>query len=512
MLAWTAMSWFALPGRRALPLLIAAVLALRGAAVAQDVPRLPAAVLAEKAVQLDYGTAGGPTVLAQLEGFALVPGQSLDLTLRTSQPTQLRLYLIPELGESRFRYVVLGKGQKELRLRLPYEAFDPDPQVARGQVPKGGALLILDVPGFMRRALANVLTVGPCRLATGPAELPDDQVPPPAESTRDPRFDRILGGWLGKAAGGRLGMPNEGKPGPFLEQLPALTKGLPRDSWGFGPDDDTSLAVLNLLELTRKKGRLEPGDLMAAWQARLATEYLWKTERRSLLELARGVPPLECGRGPLAGSICARIRADVWGLVSPGAPDHAVSLVMKDAPLSNSGDGAESARFIAVATSLAFSARAPRELLEKALERLGAPAGAHTRVLRRCLEAHRQGKKLEDARAELERSTFAPIAARDATNAWAYALPNDGLVALALLYWEGDFARSVALAAALGWDSDCNAATVGLLLGVMKGAAGIPGAFTEALHDRLRVAIPGREHWSILKLAHLTLQASKEGR
>lgn len=46
---------------------------------------------------------------------------------------------------------------------------------------------------------------------------------------------------------------------------------------------------------------------------------------------------------------------------------------------------------------------------------------------------------------------------------------NTACVIAALLYGEGDFVRSLTMAFNFGWDADCNAATVGTILGVCKG-------------------------------------------
>lgn len=476
-----------------------------GAASGQDVPRLPGERLAARAVTIRYTTGAAPLFVFQAEGIGLGESQSISLTVESSAPTQLRLYLIPKQGLARFRYVVLTRQRPVARLTLPLSTFDPDPQVARGEVPPGGALLAIDVPGFMRGRLENALRFGPCAAANVAAPMPPDQTPPGPSA--EPDFDRALGAWLGKIAGGRLGMANEGKLEPAWDQLEVLARGLAPDTWGFGPDDDTTLMVSNLLLLAAKGSDFRAADVLDSWRGpALSGEYLWKTERRSLAEHARGVAAAECGRGPLGDSICARIRCDVWGLVSPGDAARARALAGRDAPCSNSGTGLQSGLFAATAAALAYRARSVRELLERALEHSGQPGSEHSRLLRQCLEWHKTKLPLREARERIRRECFEPIRMRDPANAWAYALPNDGLVALALLYGEGDFARTLALAAALGWDTDCNAATAGCWLGAMLGARRLPASFTAPLHDRLRVAIAGREHWSIARLAALTLE------
>jgi len=98
--------------------------------------------------------------------------------------------------------VVLTKDRLQADLKLPLEAFDLDPQVEKGAVPAGGALLIPDVPGFMRSELENSVSIGPGRITTTPTALPRDQIPPERATEEDPILDRIHGDWLGKIVGG----------------------------------------------------------------------------------------------------------------------------------------------------------------------------------------------------------------------------------------------------------------------------------------------------------------------
>ncbi len=46
---------------------------------------------------------------------------------------------------------------------------------------------------------------------------------------------------------------------------------------------------------------------------------------------------------------------------------------------------------------------------------------------------------------------------------------NTGSIIAALLYGEGDFVKTLTMAFNFGWDADCNAATAGTIVGVMKG-------------------------------------------
>jgi hypothetical protein len=73
--------------------------------------------------------------------------------------------------------------------------------------------------------------------------------------------------------------------------------------------------------------------------------------------------------------------------------------------------------------------------------------------------------------------------------------PNAALVVLALLYGGGEFKKSLQYAFALGYDADCNAATVGTVLGARMGLGGlkrVPGFTVKDVYvNRTRAGMPG---------------------
>ena len=62
---------------------------------------------------------------------------------------------------------------------------------------------------------------------------------------------------------------------------------------------------------------------------------------------------------------------------------------------------------------------------------------------------------------------------------------NAALVVASILFAEGDFEKAVTTAVLGGWDTDCNGATVGSIMGAMLGAGQLPASWTNKLHDTL---------------------------
>jgi ADP-ribosylglycohydrolase len=92
---------------------------------------------------------------------------------------------------------------------------------------------------------------------------------------------------------------------------------------------------------------------------------------------------------------------------------------------------------------------------------------------------------------------------------WVHTVNNACLVAAALLWGGGDFTRSVSLAVRGGWDTDCNGATVGSVVGAMQGRGAIGERWSAPLRDELRSALFGFERSSIVDLAVRTVRVAR---
>ena len=65
------------------------------------------------------------------------------------------------------------------------------------------------------------------------------------------------------------------------------------------------------------------------------------------------------------------------------------------------------------------------------------------------------------------------------------------IVAASLLYGGGDFGKSVCMAVETGFDTDCNGATVGSVVGMAKGIDEISEEWKAPMHDTLHTSIFG---------------------
>lgn len=89
---------------------------------------------------------------------------------------------------------------------------------------------------------------------------------------------------------------------------------------------------------------------------------------------------------------------------------------------------------------------------------------------------------------------------------WTHTIPNAMIVAAALLYGGGDYGKSICMAVETGFDTDCNGATVGSILGVMLGADAIPEYWKKPINDTLHTSIFGVGTVKITDRVKLTME------
>jgi ADP-ribosylglycohydrolase len=79
----------------------------------------------------------------------------------------------------------------------------------------------------------------------------------------------------------------------------------------------------------------------------------------------------------------------------------------------------------------------------------------------------------------------------------------------ALLWGEGDFGKSICRAVQPGFDTDCNGATVGSIMGMMLGAGRIPSSWTRRLNNTLKTNLVGHETVDIEGIALETFKVHR---
>ncbi len=351
--------------------------------------------------------------------------------------------------------------------------------------------------------------------------------PPPAQDLHD----RILGAWLGRCAGCNLGKPVEGwgwtrqrireytelaDAFPLANYLPVLDP-MP-NGWVLNPvcwqdttlgnvrgmarDDDTDYTILALHVLETYGFDFTAADVGAEWLDKLPFTQTYTAERVAYRNLINGVTPPRTASldNPYREWIGAQIRADMFGYVSPGDPRSAAELAWRDASLSHTANGLYGSMWVAALLATALTTSDVRVALDASLEHVPPRSRLHE-ALTAVIGLRNKGVDWDTARDEVE--------AQLGHYSWIHTINNAAVVALALLWGEGDFSRTIGLAVEGGWDTDCNGATAGSVFGALHGVAAIPAHWTDPLEDRITSALAGYHESSISDLATRTTRLAQ---
>ena len=87
---------------------------------------------------------------------------------------------------------------------------------------------------------------------------------------------------------------------------------------------------------------------------------------------------------------------------------------------------------------------------------------------------------------------------------------NAAVCVAALLLSGGDFSRGITLAVMGGWDTDCNGATVGSIVGAITGARKAPSHWTGRLHDTLNSEIVDYHPIAISECARRSVKIARD--
>ncbi len=346
----------------------------------------------------------------------------------------------------------------------------------------------------------------------------------------DPEIrDRILGGWRGRAVGCISGAPLEcdltlpeikellGADFPmdhYLRQSvaekialkkrghlnPEVTIPCSRERIAFAmADDDLNYTILNLLLLEKKGFSFSRQDIGELWAYYLTPGQTYGAETTAFVNFLWGLPAeaVPVYLNPFRDEIGAQIRADMFGYVCPSEPQAAAALAFREASFSHVADGIYGAMGVAAMIAAAFSVTTMEAVVAAGLANIPRRSRI-SELLEKTVEWH---LKLGDWEAVYEQ-----IKAATPQYGAGHTVNNAAYVANALLASKGNFEKGIAIACMQGHDTDCNAATVGSILGVHLGAARLPGKWVRPLNDRMKSSLAELSEVAISEMAERTFQ------
>lgn len=357
--------------------------------------------------------------------------------------------------------------------------------------------------------------------------------------TLDDPFDVLYGGWLGAIAGCFLGKPVQGWSRDKIHQYLDVSDQFPLDSYMHSDvpdevadaydiyntvesseaseslfvndvphmpvDDDIDYVAVGLGILTEYGFDFEPVDVANYWLQNLPAFNTYTAERIAYRNFMNLVTPPESAtlRNPYREHVGALIRSDMWGYVALGNPERAAEYAWRDASISHVKNGIYGEMFAAAMMAAAPFESDPRRLLELGLSEIPADcrlADAVTDVV----EWRAAGLEYEDAVARVHERW-------DESNQfdWVHTISNAEVLAIGLLWGDGDFGRSLCLAVMAGFDTDSHGATLGSILGLVHGADALPAEWVDPLDDVVETSLVSYQRQNISDLATETVELAR---
>jgi len=305
--------------------------------------------------------------------------------------------------------------------------------------------------------------------------------------------DKVMGCWAGKNIGGVLGAPFECYR--QLNNVEFYTQDL---SNGPPPNDDLDLQLIWLSAVERYGRQVNASILGEYWLSYIIPNWVEYGIAKS--NMVAGLRPPLSGhyKNQYRNSCGCFIRSEIWACLAPGHPEIAVRYAYEDGIVDHSGEGVYGEIFCAALQSAAFVESDTRKLIDIGLSYIPKDS-AVARSVHAAIKCYDEKVPLAEARKIIHNTapgTFGVLGRRisdmpteDGTMALGEAgfdCPDSiGYTIAGWLYGEGDFGKSLCAAVNCGEDTDCTAATLGAILGIVSGASKLPEKWTAPLNDKI---------------------------
>ncbi|GJG30651.1 hypothetical protein PRBRB14_15300 [Hallella multisaccharivorax DSM 17128] len=304
-------------------------------------------------------------------------------------------------------------------------------------------------------------------------------------------MNKIKGGWAGQTIGVVFGAPYEFKfTGSYVQDYQPVpwSRHYILYWWNKKPglfddiyNDCTFVETFSELGIDCDQKELAESFAFADY-------HLAHANQMGRYNIRHGIMPPASGNwinNPHADDIDFQIESDFIGLMTPAMPTEALKVADKVGHIMNSGDGFYGGAFVSAMYSAAFYLHSPENIIKTALSVIPKESKFY-----QCIndvivyhEKHPDNWKecwfmLQD---KWNHDVGCPKGVFLSFNIDAKF--NSALVAMAMLYGNGDYTETLDIAARAGQDSDCNPSTCGGILGVMYGYDKIPSFWLDPLKE-----------------------------
>lgn len=345
--------------------------------------------------------------------------------------------------------------------------------------------------------------------------------------------NKIYGAWMGRICGCMLGKTVEGirtnELTPFLKETenfpmhryiyksdltddickkynyPFKSRLYADEIDGMPADDDTNYVVLAQIIIDKYGKNFTPYDVSRAWLEYQKKDAYCTAERVAFCNFIKGYEPPQSAmyQNPYREWIGAQIRGDYFGYINPGAPEKAADMAWRDASISHIKNGIYGEMFVAAMLAAAAVTDNIEDIICSGLSQI-----PHTSRLYEEISAVLGGFK----NGVSQKAAFEKIHKKYSEytgHGWCHTISNAMIVAASLLYGKGDYGKSICMSVETGFDTDCNGATVGSILGMANGIKSIPEYWTKPINDTLHTSIFGVETVRISDRVNMTIEHIK---
>ncbi len=383
------------------------------------------------------------------------------------------------------------------------------------------------------------------------------------DPTDDRLFDKMYGAWLGRCAGCALGKPIEGFMGehnglqswqrqkayltaispeewPLRDYIPERSPAEDRTgrTW-CGPsarehiafmetDDDIRYTVLGQIVLDRHGRDFTSAHVASAWLDLLGYRHVCTAETQAYRNIVMSADVFRCSLdaekakrvdaeadwrflthhlNPYREWIGAQIRIDSYGYAAAGDPELAAEFAWRDARISHVKNGLYGAMFCAAMIAASFATDDPMTIVRAGLAQIPGRSRLHAEMRQVIDVCRKHGNDYAHFEPVIEEiyallGHYHPVHTNN----------NAALCLAAVLLSGGDFHKGITMAVMGGWDTDCNGATVGSIVGAICGARRAPAHWTARLNDTLNSHVVGYHPIAISECARRSVSIWKRAR
>lgn len=353
-----------------------------------------------------------------------------------------------------------------------------------------------------------------------------DAVSPDKETLRK----KLIGAWTGRACGCLLGKTVEGIRSdefiPFLKETgnyPMCRYILSTDVTdeirsrykffsgnkayadivdGMPVDDDTNYVVLGQKIIEECGKDFGSKDVAHAWIKYQSVLSYFTAERIAYVNFMNCIEP---PASAMYKNVCrewigAQIRGDYFGYINPGKPEEAAKMAYTDARISHVKNGIYGEMLASAMIACAAVTDNIEDIILGGLAQIPETSRLYESVMK-IYNDYKNGVSLDDC------FNYIHSAYDEHTDhGWCHTISNAMIVVAALLYGEGDFGKSICTAVGMAFDTDCNGATVGSILGMRGGIDCIDEYWQKPVNGKIHTSIFGVGTVSIADTAEKTLE------